>query len=81
MLPCDSCEEPEQRLAAQRQRAAKLSGRDVYIATGVHCVSNYGSALGRGEAFILTTPSRRRRPFWQPLSFQMKVTPGVSRLN
>lgn len=77
MLPRDSCEEPEQRLAAQRQRAAKLSGRDVYIATGVLCVSSYRSALG----LYLNDAVKTKTAVLAPFIFSNESHPGASRLN
>lgn len=59
--------------AAQRQCAARQSGWDVYIATGVPCVSNYRSALPHGETFILTVLSRRRQPCWPCLPILLLI--------
>ena len=57
--------------AAQRQFATKQSGRDVYIATGVLCMSNYRSTLPHSDAFILTMLSKQRQPFLAWLVFYL----------
>lgn len=56
---------------AQRQCAAEQSGRDVYIATGVLCVSNYRSTLSHSDAFILTVLSKQRQPFLVRIVFHL----------
>lgn len=60
MLPRDSCS------AAQRQSCEAERQRDVYIATGVPCVSNYRSALPPPPRWglYLNSAVRRRRPCW-----------------
>lgn len=70
--------------AQHRGRVLLGSGWDVYIATGVPCVSNYRSSLPHGEAFILTVLSGRRQPCWPclfiSLAYWLKVIPVLPSL-